>query len=95
MDKLLYVYLNGTNKCKGYIKTNKDISSGIVEVHTNCTCFLTGRTMELGYRIFVITPDLVRHEITLGRCEGTEKELRLAHNFEKMLLAGAFDWWRD
>jgi len=32
------------------------------------------------------------HEITLGSCEGTDKELRKAHNLEKMLLAGSFDW---
>jgi hypothetical protein len=34
------------------------------------------------------------HEITLDRCEGTEKELREAHNLERMLLAGSFDWWK-
>ena len=34
------------------------------------------------------------YEITLGSCEGTEKELRKAHNLERMLLAGSFDWWK-
>lgn len=34
------------------------------------------------------------HEISLGRCEGTEKELREAHNLERMLLAGSFNWWK-
>ena len=33
------------------------------------------------------------HEITLEHCEGTEKELRPAHNLERMLLAGSFDWF--
>ena len=35
------------------------------------------------------------HEMTLGSCEGTDKEIRVAHNLEKMLLAGAFDWFRE
>lgn len=34
------------------------------------------------------------HEITLGECEGTDKEIRKAHNIMNLLLRGAFDWFR-
>lgn len=34
------------------------------------------------------------HEITLGKCEGTEKEIREVHNLERILFAGGFDWWQ-
>ena len=43
--------------------------------------------------IFVSNEEI--HEITVGRCKGTKKELRPAHNLERMLLAGAFDWFKE
>ena len=33
------------------------------------------------------------HELTLGECEGTSKEIRMAHNLVKMLFTGVFDWF--
>ena len=34
------------------------------------------------------------HEITLGNCEGTDKEIRPAHKLSKMLINGAFDYYK-
>lgn len=44
-------------------------------------------------RLFVHVDDEV-HEIKIGKTEGTDKEIRKAHNLEKMLMAGAFDWYQ-
>ena len=44
-------------------------------------------------RLYVVVNDKI-HEITLGKCEGTDREIHEAHNIEKMLLNGAFDYFR-
>lgn len=46
-----------------------------------------------GWKIFVHFNDKI-HEIKVGNCEGTVKELRQCHNVEKLLLSGAFDWFQ-
>lgn len=33
------------------------------------------------------------HEITLGDCKGTTREIRPAHNLAKMLISGAFSFF--
>ena len=44
-----------------------------------------------GRRIFVhINGDI--HEITLGKVEGTGREIKYHHNLEKMLISGEFSW---
>lgn len=59
-------------------------------LHTTLTHFLS---FSYGKRLFVHTPDRKVHEITLGECEGTDKDIRVAHNIEKLLIAGEFDWF--
>lgn len=45
-------------------------------------------------RLFVHISESEVHEITLGNCDGTDKEIREAHNLEKMLIAGSFSWFK-
>lgn len=59
-------------------------------LHTTLTHFLS---FGYGKRLFVHTPDRKVHEITLGKCEGTNREIRESHNIEKMLIEGDFDWF--
>lgn len=68
---------------KNALKRNEDI------IHTTQTHFC-----HFCYerRIFVHVYGEV-HEIKIGETEGTNKKIRQAHNIEKMLLAGTFEWY--
>lgn len=35
-----------------------------------------------------------KHEITLGECDGTDREIRPGHNLERLLLNGEFSWFQ-
>lgn len=59
-------------------------------LHTTQTHFLK---FSYGEKLFVHTADGKVHEITLGKCEGTGREIIRFHNIEKMLLQGEFDWF--
>ena len=90
----LYLFLD--TECRGYtgITTYRDtlyaINRNISVVHTTQPAFLQ---FKYAKRLFVVV-NTETHEITLGKCEGTDKEIHKAHNIEKMLLNGAFDWYR-
>ena len=59
-------------------------------LHTTQTHFLR---FSYGEKLFVHTLDGEVHVITLGDCEGTNREIKEGHNIEKMLLQGEFDWF--
>jgi hypothetical protein len=59
------------------------------KVYTTISSFLK---FDYADRLFVHS-DRKIHEITLGDCEGTEKDIKIYHNLEKMLLAGVFKWF--
>ena len=85
-----------------YIKTEKMIQATLNTheydfiIHTTQPHFLSFKYLPARLFVHFYNKDDREeiHEITLGRCEGTEKELREAHNLERMLLAGSFDWWK-
>lgn len=63
-------------------------------IHTTQTHFLSFNYLPARLFVHINRNDKNEiHEITLYNCEGTEKELRQAHNIERMLIAGAFDWF--
>lgn len=59
-------------------------------VHTNQTHFLSWRYAK---RLFVHCYGK-SHEITVGKCEGTDREIRESHDIERMLLNGEFSWFK-
>lgn len=58
---------------------------------TQLSCLSTDLITKYGYHIFIHPYKGEVFEITLGDCANTTKEIRPAHNLEKMLIAGAFD----
>lgn len=72
-----------------YMLLTRDEAENINIVRTTITHFLS---WDYGERLFVHVNNEV-HEITLGDCEGTDKDIRVAHNLEKMLFSGKFSWF--
>ncbi len=81
-------YENEFYLCKTYAETMVMLRSEQEQIHTTQTHFCQ---FEYG-RIFVHADGEI-HEITVGECEGTDREIKPAYNIEKMLYAGEFSWF--
>ena len=98
MDKEIHFYCAGDNSvfkysiAFTYVSFQDSINAGIEQfATTQLSCLSTDLITKYGYRIFIHPYKGEIFEITLGDCANTTKEIRPAHNLEKMLIAGAFD----
>jgi len=72
-----------------YVDTQNAIDRGEEVIWTTITHFCSFR-----YNKHVICwVKSQPHEITIGACEGTEREIREAHNLENLVISGVFDWF--
>lgn len=69
----------------------RDIEEGKNVIFTSQTNACKTENLEKGYKIFVYMLDKKTVvELKLGHIEGCNKEIRKAHNLEKMMIAGIF-----
>ncbi len=81
----------GNTVHKTYVDTENAVYSQTPLIFTTITHFLR---WSFATRLFVHING-GEHELTIGDCEGTTREIRAGHNLEKLLISGEFDWWRD
>ena len=92
----LYLYLpdwftRANDSCSYTIAhTNKRIDRGLT-VDTIQACTLSTSLFEKGYRIFIHDVPSSWFEITLGKCERTNREIKMGHNLLNLLLSGEFE----
>ena len=80
VERILYTF----HECECRMISNK------AELHTTLTRYLS---FKYGERLFVHVGSEV-HEITIGECDGTKREIKKSHNIEKLLLSGEFEWFQ-
>ena len=82
-DKMVYDISSTIYSTEYALRNNK-------VVHTTIPYYLS---FDYAERLFVHMGNII-HEIKIGKTEGTDKEIRKAHNLEKMLMTGVFDWFQ-
>jgi hypothetical protein len=75
---------------KTYDGTKYAIEKGREIIHTTSIANISFDLLDLGYRIFVHRNGRVL-ECKLGSMDGTEKEIRKAHNLLKLIMGHVFD----
>lgn len=89
---ILVVHPNDDLLCHTSYKSTLDALGKSSILHTTQLEFLSFKYAE---RLFVWISRDEMHEITLGKCDGIDREIREAHNLRHMLLAGAFDYYKE
>ena len=90
MDKVGFnEFENIAYLCTTYIETVIMLRDDQKIIHTTQTHFC-----QFKYGKIYVHEGGNIHEITVGKCEGTNREIREGHNIEKMLLSGEFSWFR-
>lgn len=81
---------NHVHSFKTYDGTKYAIEKGVEIIHTTSIANISFDLLDLGYRIFVHRNGRVL-ECKLGSMDGTEKEIRKAHNLLKLIMGHVFD----
>lgn len=97
MAKEFHLYLSDYEMTRdscclhSYVATKKAIEQGQDQIYTTQVALVSTSLIHAGYRIFIYPSVGKPFEITLGKCANTSKEIREAHNLEKLLVNGGFD----
>lgn len=83
-----YGYYVGISHSRSELQ--RDIEEEKNIIFTTQTSACKTEYLELGYRIFVYLLDGTVKELKFGHIDGLNKDIRMAHNLEKMLISGMF-----
>lgn len=88
----LHIYLDKypANTLHSYTETLEALENHQLVVNTTNTYFCKTEYIEKGYSLFIHFADGTKTQIKFGFNESCNKELRKAHNIEKMMYANAF-----
>lgn len=81
----------GRPYCRCWHETEERGNNGVAHITTTQMGLLSTSWLEKGYRVFVHVTGGASFEIRIGASDGTDKEIRPAHNLFRMWQSGAFD----